>query len=93
MDVAVCKVLKNMHCPVKIDIERLGHSEYMIDQKLVIKIINGEVIVRAGNNYEPLESYLRKLYEPFYIMQRKKEGYADKHKRSQSAPSTRRFRK
>eukprot|EP00993_Chasmostoma_nieuportense_P001842 NODE_2688_length_1119_cov_18.969758_g2565_i0.p2 GENE.NODE_2688_length_1119_cov_18.969758_g2565_i0~~NODE_2688_length_1119_cov_18.969758_g2565_i0.p2 ORF type:complete len:179 (-),score=60.60 NODE_2688_length_1119_cov_18.969758_g2565_i0:95-631(-) len=66
LDVAVAEVLNLLHCPVSLDVYKLGEGEYHLDRKCVLRLVRGEVLVRRSHaGWERLDKYLAELYEPF----------------------------
>ncbi|GIQ80862.1 hypothetical protein KIPB_001729, partial [Kipferlia bialata] len=60
-------VLVDLRCPVRIDIQRVSQDVYLVDRRLRLRLINGQVLVRQGGGGAALSGYLRDLYAPFYL--------------------------
>ena len=69
LDCAVNEVLRELECPVRIEIERVRPGEYFVDKLIQLRFINGQVVVRNNTSYEQLADYLRRLYSPFFQVQ------------------------
>ncbi len=67
LDIAVADVLNSLQCPVLVEIERVATGEYLVDRRLKLRVVNGDVVIRIGANYELFSNYLRNLYAPFFI--------------------------
>ncbi|KAF0977739.1 hypothetical protein FDP41_003061 [Naegleria fowleri] len=71
IDIAVVNALNNLKCPVPIEIERIGPGEYFCDRKIVVKLgPNGEALVKNGNSFLTLSSYIKRLYAPFFTTEK-----------------------
>ncbi|EFC49492.1 predicted protein [Naegleria gruberi] len=71
IDNAVTRTLESLECPVTIEIERIGYGEYYLDRKLYIKLgPKGEPLVKNGNGFITLTSYVKRLYAPFFTTEK-----------------------
>lgn len=67
IDIAVCKVMQQMKIPVKMDFRRISPGVYMGDQRVVVTVSNGQVLVRRAGTYVPLVKYLEELHYPMLV--------------------------
>lgn len=68
IDKAVSSVLNSINTGnVRIDIKRVGKGEYMIDRPVRVRIVKDHPVIRIGNSYIPLRSYLTQLYSSYIV--------------------------
>ena len=69
IDNAVAQALSVVQCPISIDCHKVAPSEYYLDRRVHVKLVNDLAYVRkpGHTNYEKLTDYLKRLYAPFMV--------------------------
>jgi hypothetical protein len=47
IDFAVAQALKSINCPVRMEIERISQGEYLADKKLLVRIMNNQLVSKC----------------------------------------------